>query len=205
MAIIKKNYVIDQGATFNPQIQYSQPTFAVIPIQGITKSGRAMVSAEAHGLVADWPVYIVGVKGMDRINHRSEDLDDLDKAYKARIEDGDTLKLELDTSRFGAYVSDGELLYRPPVDLTGLKARMTIRRDVDDETPILELTSDAGGIIVGNASGIVEILITSEQSELLSGWSRAVYDLELVDESTDPPTVTRLVEGTIRLSKENTR
>lgn len=205
MAIIKRNFTIDLGATFNPKIQYAQPTFSVVPIQSITKSGRAVVLAEAHGLTVDWPVFIVGVKGMDRINHRSEDLDDMEKAYQARFVDSDTLKLEVDSSRFGAYVSDGELMYRPPVDLTGLKARMMVRASVDDDEVLLTITTEDGGILLGGASGIVEFIINSEQSEALSGNSRAVYDLELVDEATTPETVTRLVEGSLKFSRDNTR
>lgn len=211
-AVINKDFVGDeaiaQGATFNPRIQYSQPDpISVVDIGDITNSGRAHVTAEGHGLTTDWRVYILGVKGMTRINHQSEALADPFSAYRARVLDADTIEIDVDTTRFGTYISSGELRYRPPVDLTGFTARMQIRKDIDDAEPLLELTTENGGLALGGSTGVVEILITASDSADLDpdDFESAVYDLELVDPSTSPATVIRLMAGKIRLSKEVTR
>lgn len=205
MAIVKKDFTIEQGATFNPKFIYSQPTLTKVDINAISKSGRADLEAESHGVVQDGPVWIVGVVGMTRINHASDQVGDQNYAYLARFVDSDNLQLELDTSRFAAYVSGGELLYHPPVDLTGFKARMQVRRTKDSDETLVDLTTENGGIALGGTAGTIEPLIDSDTSAELAGFHKAVYDLELVDESTDPPTVTRFAEGAMRLSKEATR
>ena len=57
------DFIIQQGATFQPLLKYSQPQFTVKPITGITKSAQAVVTATAHGLTVDWPVWIAGSLG----------------------------------------------------------------------------------------------------------------------------------------------
>lgn len=197
----KYNFTVNKGATFNPVLLYSQSTFTVKAITGITKSGRAVVSAPSHGLTRDWSVYVVGVVGMDRLNHRSEDLNIPSKAYIARYVDANSLRLDVDTTRMEAYSSGGELLYRPPVNLTGYTARMHIRDSVDASTTIATLTTENGGITLGGAAGTVELLMAAAATSAIAV-SQAVYDLEIVDTLLK---VTRLLEGSITFKKEVTR
>lgn len=193
------DFEIEQGATFSPVLRYQQPQFTVKTITGITKSGQGVVSAASHGITADGPVWIVGVLGMDQINHRADKLKNPASGYYAYYVDGNSLRLNVDTSRFQAYTSGGELLYHPPYDLTGYTARMYIREDIESADIILSLTTENGGITLGGTAGSITLLATATQTaalEILTG----VYDLELVNGST----VTRLLSGIITVSEEVT-
>jgi hypothetical protein len=194
------DFTIQQGATFNPQLKFSQPQFSVKAITGITKSGQAVVTAASHGLTVDWPVWIVGVLGMDQINHRADALRNPSKAYFGYFVDANTIRLNVDSSRFATYVSGGELLYHPPVNLTGFTARMDIRESLDDATVIHTLTTENGGITLGGVAGTIDLLIPATATEDLD-FTHAVYDLELINSGV----VTRLISGSITLSKEVTR
>jgi hypothetical protein len=194
------DFTIQQGATFNPKLKYSQPQFTVKAITGITKSGQAVVTAASHGLTVDWPVWIVGVVGMEQINHRSEMLALANKAYYGYFVDANSIRLNVDTSRYSAYTSGGELLYHPPVNLTGYTARMNIRSTVDATTILHSLTTENSGIALGGAAGTVDLLISATDTALFT-FGTAVYDLELISGTV----VTRLLSGNVTLSKEVTR
>ena len=115
------------------------------------------------------------------------------------IEQGATLDLTL------AYKDSGSV----PVDLTRYSARMKIRDNYADSaaTTYFALSSslwaDGTGLTLGGVSGTIRIFISAESTSLQS-FDTAYYDLELVTGSTYP-IVTRLLEGTVKLSKEVTR
>jgi len=195
------NFEIKQGATFNPTLKYSQPQLVVKAITGITKSGQAVVTVAAHGLTIDWPVWIVGVTGMTQINHRSEDLQVAGKAYYGYYVSSSSIRLNVDSSRFSAYTSGGELLYHPPVDLTSFTARMQIRSDIDATDTLVSLTNENGGITLGAAAGTIALLISATATAALD-FTSAVYDLEVVSAAG---VVTRLLSGAVTLVPEVTR
>jgi hypothetical protein len=110
---------------------------------------------------------------------------------------------------------DTEIQYKDtsgnPIDLTGYHARMQIRPTVDSETVFLTLSSslrpDNTGLNMSGSSGTVSpvsgsigINISAATSSLLN-FTEAVYDLEIMKENT----VSRLLEGKVKLSKEVTR
>jgi hypothetical protein len=192
---------MQQGATFNPVLKYSQPQFVVKVITGITKSGQAVVTAAGHGLTIDWPVWIVGAVGMEQINHRPDVLNLANKAYFGYFVDANSLRLNVDTTRFNAYASGGELLYHPPVNLTGYTARMQIRATLDATVVIVSLTTENGGITLGGTAGTLALLLTAVATAAFT-FSTAVYDLEIISAGG---VVTRLLSGNVVLSKEVTR
>ena len=98
-----------------------------------------------------------------------------------------------------------------PVNLSGYHARMQIRETIGSSTIICRLSSslDADGTglnLSGSAgtlplaSGSIGVYISAASSSAFS-FDTAVYDLELVTGTT----VTRLLQGTIKLDKEVTR
>jgi hypothetical protein len=89
------------------------------------------------------------------------------------------------------------------VPLTNLTARMHIRTKVTDATELLELTTENDRITLTDP-GVIDLHIDADDTALLT-FKTAVYDLEIVDPSTVPETVTRLVKGTVTLSPEVTR
>ena len=87
--------------------------------------------------------------------------------------------------------------------LTGWSAKMQMRRTFDDNV-IVELSSDNGKIVITPDLGKIVINMTdSETSALNHKDFPCVYDLELTNSTGD--VVKRLLEGTIKLSREATK
>lgn len=112
--------------------------------------------------------------------------------YELHIEQGATFGRTL------TWRSDGAL-----VDLTGWTARMQVRDPAnDDGTPLLELTTEDGRIILGGAAGTIRLLLSAAETDALD-WSAGLYDLELVEPLTG--VVTRLLSGWVKVSAQITR
>jgi hypothetical protein len=88
-----------------------------------------------------------------------------------------------------------------PIDLNFWIARMMIRAKMADPTPLVSLTTDAGGGIQINLPNIILVTITDEQTAPLD-FGRGFWDIEL--EAPDGHVV-RLLNGRVKLSKEVTR
>jgi len=116
--------------------------------------------------------------------------------YALLIEQGATLDLTL------AYKDSNNTA----VDLTGYSSRMKIRSDYADASPTTyfslssSLAADGTGLTLGGVSGTIRMFISAVSTSAQS-FDTAYYDLELVSGSI----VTRLLEGTVKLSKEVTR
>lgn len=123
--------------------------------------------------------------------------------YNFTIEQGTTVKLEL------AYKdSSGSA-----IDLTGYSGRMQIRPDYADNTKTSyiylssSLAADGTGLNFSGsnglnppASGTIGLYISAASSSALN-FDSALYDIEIESGSV----VTRLLQGTIKLSREVTR
>ena len=116
--------------------------------------------------------------------------------YNFTIEQGATLK-----KQFTYKDSAGA-----EVDLANHNARMQIRSSIGSGDKIADLDNDTkGGLRIlaatgSSVSGTIELHIHADSSSLYT-FDQAVYDLEI--KSGD--TVTRLLQGRIKLSKEVTR
>jgi len=131
----------------------------------------------------------------------------------------------MSAGRYSLYIEQGttvnfEIQYKDvagnPVNLTGYGARMQIRPTVESSTVYLTLSSslqpDGTGLSMSGSapykplsSGSIGVYIASCTSSMLN-FTDAVYDLEIfVPNGTDCPTVTRILQGPVRLSKEVTR
>lgn len=112
--------------------------------------------------------------------------------YDITIEQGATFKRTL-------YWKDSA---DSPIDLTGYSARMRVKDKVGGTT-ILNLTTSNGGIQLATpAAGRIDLLATAGQTEQIKQ-KKGVYDLELVSPSATPE-VTRVVQGTVTISREVT-
>lgn len=88
------------------------------------------------------------------------------------------------------------------IDLGGYTARMQIRETFDSDDYIVSLTSDpGGGITLGGVLGTVDVAISNTVTSTLP-LMKAVYDIELESSSGY---VTRLMQGTVSISREVTR
>lgn len=121
--------------------------------------------------------------------------------YSFTIEQGATTNFEIQYKDSGSN----------PINLAGYSAKMQLRTSVDANEVVLSLSSslqpDGTGLNLSGSngsttllSGSIGVVISAFTSSLLS-FDTAVYDLELTSGSV----VTRLLEGTVRLSKNVTR
>lgn len=86
------------------------------------------------------------------------------------------------------------------IDLSGYTARMQLRRNIDDASAIIELTTSNGRIALGGVAGTVTLTIAASDTAALSP-VEGVYDLELVTGDT----VEKLLAGTFTIQREVTR
>lgn len=95
---------------------------------------------------------------------------------------------------------------RTPEDYTGCVARMQLRRDIDSEAVILELTTENSGIVLDGAW--LRLKLTPEQTsafvfgDIEPAWRNAVGHVEVVRPTGE---VERQYELTFDLSQESTR
>ena len=87
------------------------------------------------------------------------------------------------------------------INLTGYIARMQFRRNKSSTTVLFSATTANGIITLGGSAGTIVINIPATSTDDFS-FSEAVYDLEL---ESSGGIVTRLIEGSVELSKEVTR
>lgn len=87
------------------------------------------------------------------------------------------------------------------VDLTGYSARMQIRESFSSVSTLADLSTTGSGLSISVPSRSVTINLAASTTAALS-FTSGVYDLEIVSPAN---TVTRLLEGTVTLSKEVTK
>jgi hypothetical protein len=90
-----------------------------------------------------------------------------------------------------------------PVDLTGCKARMQIRPDIESSTVLEEFTTEDGGIELGGTAGTIRFAILNATETAAIDWDGGVYDLEII--FSDGVTVLRKIKGAVVISPEVTR
>ena len=117
--------------------------------------------------------------------------------YNFTIEQGTTVVKQF------TYKDAGGLV----VELKDHDVRMQLRESITSTTTIDSFTTSSGMKILktsgSEASGTIELRIEAASSSLYT-FSTAVYDIEIED-TASPSTVTRLLQGMIKLSPEVTR
>ena len=192
---LKINFKVYQGSTFKEVFRWESSTKVYVPISGITKAAPCVVSTSvAHSMPQGWRFKVSNVLGMKEINSDST-------YHTAHSVTADTININsLNSLAYSAYTSEGVIEYNQPVDLTNTTARMQIREKLESTTPILELTTENGGILIDNVLKTITIYISAADTTLLN-FSAAVYSLELIKNSE----VTPFLTGSVSLVKEVTR
>ena len=88
-----------------------------------------------------------------------------------------------------------------PIDLTGCKARMQVREEVESLAFLVELTSENGRITLGGSAGTIQLHLDPATTAGFA-WDSGVYDLEIEHPNGD---VTALAYGSVSVAKEVTR
>ena len=95
------------------------------------------------------------------------------------------------------------------VDLTGYKARMQARYDINDAVPVINWSTTTGEIVITPLTGKVAFNVSAAATSALPNPDRErvvlFYDLELYLDSVSPEYVERLIEGTLAIYPEITR
>ncbi len=185
---------IIQGATLRDTLRIMQPLFVYRPITQIEATAPVRLKVD-HDLPGDWLVWIQGVQQMPELNKAPRQ----QLPHRATVVDDETLSINM-LSAITRTPSGGQLIYQPPVDLTGAKARMQVR-DAPGGAVLLELSSDSGGGLVIQATGTILREVSAPDTAALT-WTKGVYDLEV--EYPDG-TVHRYFEGPVTVSLEVTR
>lgn len=86
-----------------------------------------------------------------------------------------------------------------PIDLTGMTARMQLRRQFSSESILLSMTTENGRIVITPLTGEIALFIDATDTALLTGSGQ--YDLELVNGLV----VNRLLQGTFKICNEVTK
>lgn len=195
MTPAKINFKIYQGSTFSQVLRWESSRRVYKTITSITNSAPCIITVPGHEVPENWRVKVTNVSGMTDINSS-------DTYLLATIIDTNNIELNsINSVGYKTYTSGGILEYNEPVDITNYTARMQLRAKVDDDTVILELTTENGGINIDSINKTITITITPAQTELLT-FTSAVYGLEL---ESPGGVVTPLAVGVITLSKEVTR
>ncbi len=87
------------------------------------------------------------------------------------------------------------------VNLTNYTARMQIRPSKDSTVILVEATTANGKLSIAGAQGKISLVLMPSDTNLV-GFDVGVYDLEI---ESAGGVVTRLLEGTVEVSKQVTR
>ncbi|WP_301361832.1 hypothetical protein [Stutzerimonas nitrititolerans] len=181
---------IVQGATLRDTLRLMQPRLEYRPITAI--GGSPVRLTVDHGLAGNWLAWLEGSTGLQGLNRSTRE-----RPHRITVIDESTLEINA-LSAFGLAPSGGQLIYKPPVDLTGATARMQIRAGIGGAL-LLELTTENGGLAITGPGTLVRTLSAAQTAALT--WTEGVYDLEV--EYADG-TVQRYLQGKVTVSREVT-
>lgn len=182
---------IVQGSTLRDTLRLMQPRYEYRPITAL--GGSPLRLTVDHGLPGNWLAWVEGVNGMQGVNRSPR----TERPHRVTVVDAATLEINA-LSAFGLNPNGGQLIYKPPVDLTGATARMQIRAGVGGAL-LLELTTENDGLAITGPGTLTRTLSAAQTAAL--AWTEAVYDLEV--EYADG-TVQRYLQGAVTVSREVT-
>ncbi len=181
---------IVQGSTLRDTLRLMQPRYEYRPITAI--GGAPLRLTVDHGLPGNWLAWVEGVSNMQGVNRSPRE-----RPHRVTVVDAATLEINA-LSAFGLNPAGGQLIYKPPVDLTGAKARMQIRAGLGGAL-LLELTTETGGLAIAGPGTLTRTMSAAQTAALT--WTDGVYDLEV--EYADG-TVQRYLQGAVTVSREVT-
>ncbi len=194
-----KDFVVEQGKTFQHILRWEAPPYIYKAITGITQAGPVRITAVGHGVPDGWRVAVVSAKGMTEINAENNP-PKTGEFKRSTAVDADHIELnDVNSAGFKAYTSGGYVQFLTPVEMAGFTARMSIKDRVGG-TELLSLTTENGGITIDAAAYTISLFISASATAALS-WVKGVYDLEMVSSGG---IVTGLLTGKISVVKEVT-
>jgi len=199
---MKLNLVIKQGSTFSLPLRWETPEIVFVPIGSISQDAPAtVVTTEPHNMPDGWRAAFVSCDGMEQVNAHTPVRDS--DFRPMRVVTPTTLSVPaLDTADYDAYTGGGFLQYYLPQPLAGYNARMSIRDRIRG-SELIGLSVANGRILIDDVLKTITLLINATDTAAFS-WLRGVYDLELVYGVAPTEVVTRLLNGSVTVSREVT-
>lgn len=193
----KLSYKVYQGSTFLETYRWESQTKVYVPIQSISKAAPCVLTTtQAHNLPVGWRFRVVGAGGMKELNTVG------DAYHLATNTTPTTIEINaVNSLQYNAFTNGGVIEYNKPVDLTGYKARMQIRKSVGSTEVIYQATSDTGQINIDLALSTITINLQASVTQAFD-FTAAVYSVELY--KTDG-TVLPFLTGNLTLVQEITR
>lgn len=181
---------IARGATYRDTRRFMQPRREYRTISAIAPAAPLLITAPGHGLVGDWLAWVGGATGFPNLNREPG----RQAAHRVEVIDINTLEINA-LSGVGLSPAGGQLIYQPPVDLTGATARLEIREREEGGAVLLALSSGDG--ISPGAPGTLVVEISAADTEAFT-WTSAWYDLDI----TFPDgTVSRFFRGQVTVEQ----
>lgn len=181
-----------RGATYRDTRRLMQPPKEYRPLAGVSVTAPVRLTAPGHGLAGDWLVWVTGTTGLPDLNREPP----RQLPHRVEVIDADTLEINrLSAAGFNPSPGAGQLIYQPPVDLTGATARMTFRSQEEGGEELLVLATGTG--ITETAPGTLTVEIAAEVTSGIT-WTSAWYHLEI----TFPDgTVSRFFRGPVTVEQ----
>ena len=195
---MKQNLVIEQGATFLKVLRWESTNLMFVPVASITQAAPpTVVTTIPHGLPDGWRVAFVSCIGMEQINAHSPVRDS--DYQTVHVVSSDTIILpDLDTADFDQYAGGGYLRFYTPTSLAGCDGRMSIKDRIQG-TELLALNVSNGRVLFDDVLKTITLTIAASDTAAIQ-WLQGVYDFEAVSGAI----VTRLLQGSVRVSQEVT-
>ena len=181
-----------RGATYRDTRRLMQPPKEYRPLTAISATAPLRLTVPDHGLAGDWLAWVVGTTGLPDLNR--EPVRQL--PHRVEVVDVDTLEINrLSGAGLKPTAGAGQLIYQPPVDLTGATARLVIREQEEGGSQLLELTTGSG--ITTTAPGTLAVEIDAEATQAIT-WTSGWYHLEVV---FPDGTVSRFFRGPVTVEQ----
>ncbi|KTT33811.1 hypothetical protein SB18R_03230 [Pseudomonas oryzihabitans] len=187
-----QSLLISQGHTFEYRFRIGTTTTVLKPISALSRTAPATLTVPGHGLSNDWPYRIEQLASPIELNSPE---DDPGACYLAEVMNTDTLRLSAvnGLALKGLSGSAGVIRYYAADDLTGLAARLVVRRQARGE--VVATYGPGTGVTVDVASASVDIRLSATVTAAIN-WRQGVYELELYDPA-DTGKVWQLASGPV--------
>lgn len=182
----KQDLPLIEGKTFNVRVLWiSEDTYIHVPIASMSATGPLVVATlTPHGMPDEWPVAVVGAKGLTELNTTS--IPPAKKDFRmARKVDASSVEFnQLNGSLYGAHTaSTGYLQFYAPMPVAGTEPYFVVREGVDGavllEAGWKEGVSD-GRITINTTGNFYDITVPASALEALA-WKKGVYEMETLD------------------------
>lgn len=187
------DFSVNAGAQWRPVFRWGTRVLTSVPITAITNAAPAKVTAVGHGLPDGWPAAVVSAGGMTQINSANFPPRGADWQPCTRV-DVDNVKIDaVSSAGYTPYTLGGYLVYRTPVDLSGVLAvQLTVYDNPGHTgTPLATLAVGSGITLDNTAKTITAALATAGLT-----WVVGYYELLVTDSNSIPR---ELVNGTLSI------